>query len=206
MSITRAFSAINLTCNPFGEPDLDDWPTLAVSAFDLELAARRLSSPGFALQLRGEAGRGKSTHLRALHARLDVPLTYLPEDGPLPRIPRAAVVLVDECQRLPWWRRALLFRRAASFAIATHADLEPELRAAGLSVETVDVGAESERRLRAIVERRLRWARRGPGAVPSPSDAFLEGLVEAHGDDLRAIMDALYDVYQEREGGWRGEV
>jgi hypothetical protein len=75
----------------------------------------------------GDCGRGKSTHLHALHAQYpDVPLTYV-GPGERPRIPAAPVVFVDEVQRLSRRRRARLFRRRASFVLTSHEDHGHEL-------------------------------------------------------------------------------
>ena len=176
---------------------MEDRPALAVVDVDLDAIAKRLAEPGFAVVFLGRAGRGKTTHLRALHARFsDLPYTYLPEDGQLPGIPRADVVFIDEVQRLAPARRERLFRRKASFALASHAVHTTELRGAGLDVEVFRVGGLTPERLQRYVERRIEWARRAPGPLPEVPRPLLVRLRAHYGDDLRAIEDALYDWVQ----------
>lgn len=201
------FAPLNLRWNPFSEPpDRERAPLAVVDDVDLEGLAARLSTPGLAVQITGDAGRGKSTLLRAIHARFaTLPLTYV-ADGESPRVPRASVVFIDEAQRLAPRVRARIFGRRSSFAITTHVDLADELRARGLEVRSFARGGLDLERLRRVVSRRTEWARRGPGALPRVDDATLEALLAAHGDDLRAIGDALYFWFQREKDEGHGFV
>ena len=66
-TLNLPFAHLNLRFNPFGEATPEERAKLAV--VDIERFAQRLCAPGFAVQFIGEHGRGKSTHLLALHAR-----------------------------------------------------------------------------------------------------------------------------------------
>ena len=194
-----AFEALNLRRNPFGELEARDRAALAVVEPALLERARELGRAGQALLFLGDCGRGKSTHLRALHSLYPgVPLTYV-GPGERPRIPAAPVVFVDEAQRLSHRRRARLFRRRASFVLGSHWDHGPELERAGLRVTTVRVGGVDAHRLEHIVARRIEAARRAPGPVPRVPRDTLEALTRQFGDDLRAIEDHLYGVFQALE-------
>ena len=48
--------------------------------------------------------------------------------------------------------------------------------------------------------RRIEHVRRGAGRVPLPSERTLDALVRRHGDDLRAMQDELYDLFQRLKG------
>ncbi len=198
------FARLNLRRNPFAELADRDRPRAAVVELDVDALVARLARPGFAVELLGEAGRGKSTHLSVLHARFpSMPRTYLPEEPPLPSIPHAAVVFVDESQRLSRSERARLFAREASFVLATHECHERELRDAGLEVCTHHVGGLDLARLRAIVARRIELARLGAGPLPTIPALVLEEQLRIHGDDLRAIGGDLYDwVQRHKDGEW----
>jgi hypothetical protein len=194
-----AFQALNLCRNPFGELEAHDRAALAVVEPALLERARELRRGGQALLFLGDCGRGKSTHLHALHAlHPSAPLTYV-GPGERPRIPAAPVVFVDEVQRLSSRRRARLFRRRASFALGSHQDHGPELERAGLCVTTVRVGGVDAHRLEHILARRIEAARRAPGPVPRIPRDTLEALTRQFGDDLRAIEDHLYGVFQALE-------
>ncbi len=120
-TISLAFEQVNLRWNPFGEPAPEDMATLAV--VDVAAYVERLKTPGFALQYLGEPGRGKSTHLCALHQFFpDMPYPKFPEITRIPRIPEVPVLFLDETQRLPRGLRTQIFSRHGSFVIATHQD------------------------------------------------------------------------------------
>lgn len=198
------FAQLNLRRNPFAELTERDRARAAVVELDVDALSARLARPGFAVQLLGEAGRGKSTHLGVLHARFAaLPRTYLPAEPPLPSIPVAPVVFVDESQRLSRRSRARLFARGASFVLATHECHERELTSAGLHVVTHRVGGLELARLRAIVARRMELARLGAGPLPTLPTSVLEEQLRRHGDDLRAIGDELYGwVQRHKDGAW----
>lgn len=193
-----AFSHLNLRRNPFGEVPADERGKLAV--VDVERFAARLAEPGFAVQFVGECGRGKSTHLRALREHFpQAPFVRVAERPRGFRMPKAPVVFVDEAQFLSRRQRRRAFRDDASYAVGSHEDLGRVFERAGLGWETVAVGGADTARVARIVERRIEWARRGPGPVPRLAEAAVEALVARHGDDVRAIEDHLYEVFQQLE-------
>lgn len=210
------WARLNLRWNPFGEPPPEEAASLVVLPEAGELASH-LERPAAALQLLGRCGRGKTARLRHLQARFPTtPYLYLPEDGPLPTLPRREsqqppgaasrgpallpTLLLDEAQRLPRHRRRRLFRslarEGAALALAAHRDLTRELESAGLAVRTQVVAGLRPRQLQAVLERRLEWSRRGPGPLPD-LEPGPEELIERFGDDLRSILDHLYERWQE---------
>lgn len=194
-NISLAFEQLNLRWNPFGEPAPEDIAGLAV--VDVEAHVERLGRPGFAVQYLGEAGRGKSTHLRALHRYFpDMPYLSFPENTNIPRIPHAPVLFLDETQRLPSGLRRRIFSRRGSFVIGTHEDHSMELAQAHVEAVTIHLRGMTPDRLGQIIERRLEWARRGPGPLPRLSPTRIGALIEAYGDDLSAIIACLYEEFQ----------
>jgi hypothetical protein len=190
MTLTLPFARLNLRWNPFGEPAREDRGGLAVA----NLPELR---PGDPVQIIGERGRGKTTHLLALAARHPgavyecVPedsdrFTHAPEDG--------GVYLLDEAQRArPGLLRRLL-GRPLSVALGTHGDLSG---AAGRPLRTVRAGGMEPDRLEEVLRRRIEWARRGPGPVPRVPAEAVRRLIGRHGDDVRAIEGVLYELLQE---------
>ncbi len=195
------FAHLNLRRNPFGELPLEDWPALTVLDVDRLLATLR--SPPRCVQLLGDKGRGKTTHLLLLRARLapEAPYVHFPEDAPAPPVPEGEPILfLDETQRLSRRQRARLFaetlRRGAALAIGTHEDHRAELTRAGLPVESHHVGDCSPGRLEAIIASRIEAARRGPGELPRVGEAAVARLVDRFGDDVRGATFHLYEVFQ----------
>jgi len=183
------FAHLNLRFNPFGEAGLDERAPLAV----VELPPL---GQGEVVQFVGDCGRGKTTHLLALRARHPGAVYERLDEGQdrcRGPIPSTRLFLLDEAQRL---RPSLLLRllgREGPLALGTHADLSA---AAGRPLLTVQLSGLDVPRLRAIVERRIAWARRRTGLVPVVPDSTLQALIGRHGDDLRAIEGTLYDAFQ----------
>lgn len=202
----RTYEHLGLYWNPFGCPPPSLWSRLCVTSLDLDELADRLATPGFAVVFRGEAGRGKSTHLRALHHHYsDRPFTYLgPEASPHTAIPKADVQFIDEVQRLAPRQRRRVFRRRASLALASHEDLREPLAQMGYEVRDIELRGLELGRLEEIVEYRLHWSARDPdalaaGLVECVSTA-LPQLLAIHGDDLRSIQDQLFDRVESLRG------
>lgn len=186
-ALTLPYAHLNLRFNPFREATREERAALAV--VDVGDLVPWLSAPRRVVQFVAPHGHGKSTHLIALHARFPgAPFIKLHE-GDRVEIPAAPLVFIDEIELIR--DRRALWRRPASFAFGSHRDLGAEL--AGLEVRTIPPGAP---RLREIVERRLEWARRGPGRIPTVPDRTLAALSARHGGDVRAIEAELYDVIQ----------
>jgi len=197
------FAHLNLRRNPFGEPTRDERGEMAVVDVDEHIDVLR-SNSSFAVQFVGNCGRGKTTHMLALHRAFPgSPYVYVPEDGPVPRMPTPAEdgpLFIDEMQRVPRRTRREVMRRGRPLVIGTHRDHTRELRRHGYAVETIRPAAEMDAaRLREIVHRRIEWARRGDGDVPRVSESTISSLLSRYGDDVRAIEGHLYDVFQQLE-------
>jgi len=99
--------------------------------------------------------------------------------------------------------RGALFReflRYRAVAMATQKDLAVSFRPSGYETKTVRVPDRvSLSRLEEMVQRRLEWARRGPGPPPEVEKSTLKKLLDLHGPDLKTIQADLYDRYQQLE-------
>jgi len=106
------FAHLNLRRNPFGEVAAEERPALAVvdeAALDGLAARLRAALDGDArttVQLLGEKGFGKTTHLLALRARfVGSPYRHVAEgERPAPdpaALPQSKPFFLDESQRVP---------------------------------------------------------------------------------------------------------
>jgi hypothetical protein len=188
-SLRLPFAHLNLRFNPFGEASREERAALAV----VDLPVLR---PGDVVQFLGHCGHGKTTHLLALAARHPGAVYERLEPGQgrcRGPIPAEGLFLLDEAQRLRHDLLARLLRRRGPLALGSHVDLSP---AAGRPLPSVRLSAIELPRLQAIVERRIAWARRGPGPVPVVPERTLRELIARHGAQLRAIEGSLYDAIQ----------
>jgi hypothetical protein len=201
-SDARAYAHLNLTRNPFGEASGAERATLAVIDVEhsIELT-RRLARPGFAVQVLGDSGRGKTTHLLALRLAFPEAPWVRVDPGARPRIPSGAPLFLDEAQYLSSWRRRRIFRRnGRSLALGTHVDLREELERFGFEVRTIRPAEDaSVDRLEAIFRARIAWARRASGPVPVVPRRTVELLVARLHDDVRAMEGLLYEALQRAE-------
>ncbi|MBC8043947.1 MAG: hypothetical protein IAF08_10945 [Rhizobacter sp.] len=196
--VSLPFAHLNLTRNPFGEPAPGERSRLAVLEMDIEAVVAQLRASTFAIEFSGDAGRGKSTHLRGLHRYFpDAPFIYFADGAPLPEIPESPVLFLDELQRLPKPHRTRLFKRRVSFVVGTHAPFTAEYTSAKLEFIAIELRGLSPARLRKILEARMRWAQRDVSKPVSQfTEAALEHLIQKFGDDLRAIEHFLYEHFQ----------
>jgi hypothetical protein len=188
------FAHLNLRYNPFG--DLDRGALAACAVVDPEPLLRALDEPRTVVQLVGAQGRGKTTHLLVLAARVQgSAFVRAFSDAPIV-LPPCRVLLLDEADALWPWRRLRAYRHASSVAIATHRDFSIEIRLAGRVPRTFPVGGIDEDRLHLAIERRIERARRSDGPVPRVGRDSVRALLARHGDDLRALERTLYDGFQ----------
>lgn len=188
------FAHINLRFNPFGELDREDRAKIAV--VDVNQAASFLSQHGRAIQFIADHGRGKSTHLIALHQSFPTaPYTQVHE-GDKPVFSQQTLHFVDSVECLPYKQRQQLYRAANSLAITTHQDLSHELNKAGYHTLSLPVSLIKSDVLQQVLLRRIELARRNPGKLPSINLAATHKLQRDYGDNIRAIESHLYNVFQ----------
>lgn len=194
--LTLPFAHLNLRRNPFGELTEDEWARLAV--LELTSLERALDAPRAAVQLVGDSGRGKTTHLLALSHRAPGAQRVRVEPGTRRLDASGDPLLVDEAQFLSRRGRRRLFAGPDRLVLGTHVDLASELRAAGRSPVTrrLDDGPDAAT-LAALVERRIEAARRGPGPLPRVRGEALGRLRAEHGSNVRALIGRLYEVFQQ---------
>ena len=193
------YSHLNLRRNPFGVPKPEERADLVVA--NVSDIATQLLVPRTAIQLMGAHGRGKSSHLFALQRELTertqtpVPYARLRHS---PEVPVKPIVLLDEAAllyRRRWWRLA----GVQSLAVSTHLDLRPLLWTLGFRVETLRIQGIQPQQLHDIFQRRLEWARGGPGPIPSIPSTTIDVLIEQFGDDVRSMEKVLYQYLQDME-------
>lgn len=195
------FVHLNLRRNPFGEFSAEERAELAVldlSSAIAHLATQAADGRGAVVQVLGEKGFGKTTHLLALAAKYpNAAYVYIAE-GERAKIPDAGEpLLIDEAQRLTGLQRLRLFRSARPLILGTHRDFTGALLRHGRSVLSLTASRHTEpERIWQILNQRIEFVRRGDGKVPTVSMDTVQQLFAQFGCDLRSMQHSLYDLFQ----------
>lgn len=212
------FARYGLLRNPFGELTRGERAELAI--VELRSWLEFLREPRAALQFIGPCGHGKTTHLLAMEKALNeqssvpVPFVYFPEDGSQPKLPSSRPIIVDEAQRMKFFRKRQLLRSGGPLVLSTHVDLTRDLQRSGFHVRTVDVGLpKSAEAVLSMLEARLQAARlHRPTQANAASEcsefsidlspAQVVAWLDRFGSNIRALEHYLYADLQQavREG------
>jgi len=194
-TIPLPFAHLNLRFNPFGELDRTQRAELAVA--EVNALVLRLKQPGFAVQFIDGKGRGKTSHLLAIHRYFKSAPYIRIDEGEGRSIPNGHPLFLDEMQRIPKWRRKSIFRRPVSFVIGSHRDHTSELHKAGVISRSIIPGdSVCQERLSLIFQRRIELARRSSGPVPRIPQQTIQKLIGLCGRDVRRMVGILYEAFQ----------
>jgi replication-associated recombination protein RarA len=198
------FHALGYRCNPFRALTDDEWAEVAVIPED---AAAPAGGSGH-MQVLGRMGRGKSTLLRGLAARLGaegrrVAYEYLPEGERRFRTEASGLNLLflDEAQRLGPRERDRLLSLAGKdglrLVLGSHEDFSAFFRRRGLPLTTLSLDRCSEAHFRAVLHRRLEYFALGADSRVTLAEEAVRHLWSVFGSDLRAAERVLYEVFQQ---------
>jgi len=195
-----SFAHLNLRRNPFGELSAEERGHLAIT--DVEDVRSFLEQQGRplppAVQIVGDKGHGKTTHLLALLRQYPAACyTWLPEGETVTIRTDGEPIFIDEAQRLMRRQQKAIWGMPKRLILGTHQDFEHSLRHAGRAVMTIAAERQtSPQRVHEIVNSRIRLFRRCSGAVPEVSLNVAEQLCERYGSDIRAMLRCLYEHFQ----------
>lgn len=191
------FLHLNLRQNPFGELTREQRAQLAF--VEIRPILEHLSLPRASVQIVGEKGYGKTTHLLAIAQQFPRSCyVHIPEgqSGIVPAI--GDPVLIDEAQRLGLVQRWKLFRSNRCLILGTHQDYAKTLARANRPVLTLAADRLTDAAcVFRILNARIQSVRRTPGPVPAITEATSSHLFARFGPDLRRIEQSLYHVFQQ---------
>lgn len=191
------FFHLNLRRNPFGELTAAERTTLAI--VECDAALQHLKSPRSVIQVVGERGYGKTTHLLALAAQFpENAYVHIPE-GQHAAIPaQGEPLLIDEAQRMTRVQQWTTFRSQRRLVLGTHSDFEPALRRAGRPVLTIAANQFTDAtRVQNLLNARIESVRRDAGSIPQISEATASLLFKQYGSDIRSIEHSMYLTFQQ---------
>ncbi len=203
----RRFPDIGLRANPFRVLEPGELVQTLIEPALLERAAEWLASDTAVIEIVGERGWGKSTHLDVLRhvgaQRSDWQWhsTYVPPDATRVAWPPACDVwCIDEAQRISQRQQARIVTSAGQgrfrLVVGTHVSLRPMCDASGVSCRSIELRAVDAGNLRRFIERRVEAAALIPDAGPATSAQAVELLQRYATGNLRTVEELLYEVYQ----------
>lgn len=196
IGLSNPFHALNLWRNPFGELTRCQRAELAV--VDVAQWRQYLQDDQTVLQFIGPCGHGKTTHLLAIERSFpSYRYMYLPEQKPLPLVPDYRPLMIDESQRLGFWRLRRVLALGGPMVLATHVDHSPAIIRTGLRCVTVDVNqTDSVEKLTQILNRRIEASRLQEGDLPVISRLQANHLQTRWGGNIRGIEHDLFEQFQ----------
>lgn len=194
-----AFSSLNLKFNPFGELSDSEWVQSAI--VDVDRFVNELEQPNVAIQLIGDHGRGKTTHLKIIHQYFfnQAYLKVFP-GGPLPKLNSSDIFFIDSIDHLTLRERKVIYRKCRSIVFTTHQNLSRELEKEEFHIVTEHVSCRCEHKLLRILNRKIEVARLGSGEVPTIEMSLVKDLMARYDDNIRAMQNYLYEYFQDLEG------
>jgi hypothetical protein len=198
LALTSPYHRWNLTRNPFGEWTRAERAELAVVEH-LDVWIEMMNNPRVAIEFVGDCGFGKTTHLLALMKTIpNIQYVYYPPTGRRPALPRWRPLLIDEAQRMGYFRRREMLRGGGPIAIGSHISLSSNLRKSGFEVTTVNVELPmSPTQINCILNRRIQACRLNQDQpLPLVDEAQALQLSYRFGGNLRRIEDFLYEQFQ----------
>lgn len=195
------FAHLNLRRNPFGELSSEercDLAVLLISDLVEFLCQQPENRLPVALQILGDKGFGKTTHLLALQAAFPASsYTWIPEGVSDHVAVHGEPVLIDEAQRLSLVQRNALWNLPKRLVLATHTDFAADLIRSGRQVMSISADRDTRpERVHMIVNARVAMFRRSSGAIPVIPFPMAEQLCDRYGSNIRGMLHALYDVFQ----------
>lgn len=189
------FSHLNLRFNPFGELSREE--RSQVTHVELDDLPALLTQPRQAVQFIGGHGRGKSTHLIALHTHFDNASYTQIQEGSKPIFKKAPLQFVDSIDFLSKAQRRKVYKKSHSLAFTTHVDLTKELVEMEYEVHSRTISQVNTEALQNMFTNRIEFARRDEGEIPTVGCETIAILQERYKDDIRAMELCLYDIFQE---------
>ena len=191
------FLHLNLRRNPFGELTLAEKTALAIVEFDAAL--QHLQLPRSVVQVVGERGYGKTTHLLALAAQFaGHAYVHIPEGQPVATPEKGEPLFIDEAQRMTFMQRWQTFRSQRRLILGTHTNFEAALRQSGRQVLTIAADRLTDAaRVQNLLNARIEFSRRAAGPIPKITQATAAELYREYRSDIRSIEHSMYLTFQQ---------
>lgn len=186
--------------NPFGGIDDEELLEIITPQYDVEEWVQLLNKPEpIIIQFVGKKGRGKTTHLRALYQILTDADIYLLEcntKNPIKNKPKRST-FIDNSHLLSWNKRLQLWSNAnTSYVITTHYSRSLEFYFCKRAFKTYYFKGITPEKLKIIIKKRVSQFSYLAYTEVKVNEIILQQLIVTFGDDIRGILNFLYDQYK----------
>lgn len=184
--------------NPFGGLTATEIKRLIVPKFDLEELATSIANNEFdVIEFVGDYGRGKTTHLIALHQYLKkAPFHFLTKANPQIQVEDQPIVFIDSIGHVPFFKRIQLWKnKKTRFVYTTHHSRKMELNLFKRKIKSYYFKGLEAPVLQEIIRKRL-------ALVNLEDEEIIQeipNLLKDYGDDVRGIMIHLYEKLNAQE-------
>lgn len=202
------YRRVGLAGNPFSAVGFDDphEPVTGPWFVDRGLPPPPPPGSGVMVQVIGDQGLGKSTHVAEWRRLQPGPLYYVPRRPYRARWaspPVGDLVYGDEIDRMPRLLRRRWLRQLAAIGatvvVGTHRDLTRIARRVGFDVRTHHLRLVSRSELAAVLDRRLQAAAiRGQVVTVAFTDSDVDAIHAESGGNLRAADSVAHRLLAER--------
>ena len=195
-----AEKTIQFGFNPFGGLSEAEKSVALQPKYDLEaMAESLLDDPPQLIEFLGRKGRGKTTHLVALHNMLpDTPIFLLDQERLLSKINLAtsSILFIDSIQKVPILERQQLWKNPRlSIVYTTHIPRYWAKMIAAKNFNSYSFKGINAKELEKMIRARLQLAATHNLPPYQFEPHFIQQLIRLHGDHIRGIMNQLYDEF-----------
>jgi len=196
-------NSLIFTHNPFGGLTAEEIEAALVPRINIQkITAQILDEQPKVIELVGKKGRGKTTHLKYLHSLFpEYHLHLLTEKSSfqIQDLPFSRVIFIDSIHHLNFYKRLAFFKRFNTIVLTTHLSRQLEYRLVRkLGIKYNFNGIEFST-LKSIILNRIAIASNSSVEEIKLNDDAIQKLLSIYKDDYRAIINYLYDQFQQHQ-------
>ncbi|MBQ4803292.1 hypothetical protein J8L88_10570 [Aquimarina sp. MMG015] len=191
---------IQYTHNPFGGIDDEELLDIIDPKHSFEELIKILNQDHpIIIQFLGKKGRGKTTHLRALHQLISNSEIHFLDRNSYKKItnPDNRNLLIDSVHHIPLRKRLQLWKSSnTSYVVTTHIPRNIEFLFCKRKYKTIHFKGLSLIKLESILKKRIaQYSSIEQNKVIIDTTA-LKMLLKHYGDNIRGLLNFLYDCFK----------
>lgn len=186
--------------NPFACILDEDVHKVIVPKIDFEELTKTIRTrSNILIEFVGKKGRGKTTHLTlANQLTPESTIFYLNKNFDTDKILecKSKIILIDSIHHIPIRKRNQLFRSQKTILFTTHHSKYIEAKLAGKEIVKYAFKGLQRDELISITNKRFHLATKHKVPTPNLSSKEANKLINKYGDNIRGIINHLYDTHQ----------